>query len=354
MLTHGYRREVRNAQALIENYKATVSTSLYGDRDFVVRQSMPIAGPWAYSFGRLFMPIRTIEIKNAKLGDEAWETMGKLDDPMILVLEDCQITTSGPTFSRMPRLWRIHLRRTNVTAAQMGEIAQLDNLQDLRFDGCNDEPFRWLDQLCFVSRVRKIYFNHYVISHAQLQTLTDGMWYRIDLSNSHIDMGRLDELPPNNQYTQYMSVLKPHLAESMRREDLPRFCAHDYGLANTNVGDQFVAKMLFQDNYYDLDLSGTNISDDTLELLGTVSHPVRRLAFNETNVTDDGLRHLFKMEIEEDIELFGTQVTRRSLDDLETLGSGKCPSYDKLKAAIEAHLFTSTLKQTGQQVPGGK
>ena len=60
------------------------------------------------------------------------------------------------------------------------------------------------------------------------------------------------------------------------------------------------------------------------------------------------------MEIEEDIELFGTQVTRRSLDELEKLGRDKCPSYDKLKAAIEAHLFTSTLKQTGQQVPGGR
>lgn len=68
-------------------------------------------------------------------------------------------------------------------------------------------------------------------------------------------------------------------------------------------------------NLYDLDLSGTEITDDDLIPLGSIPH-LQRLDLSETKISDAGLIHLSALSDLRTLNLYGTAITDAGLDHL--------------------------------------
>lgn len=68
-----------------------------------------------------------------------------------------------------------------------------------------------------------------------------------------------------------------------------------------------------------LDLSGSDITDASMQTIATFTH-LRRLRLGETGVTDDGLAHLATLSELESLDLHMTGVTDACIPTLESLG----------------------------------
>jgi hypothetical protein len=116
---------------------------------------------------------------------------------------------------------------------------------------------------------------------------------------------------------------------------------------------------------YDIDLSGSQITDDDLQWLATIKH-IRKLNLSRTALTDQGLRELQKLPFLMELDLSGTKASDESvrglagaqwLSSLKTVGSNV--TYAALRELDEklpyAHFCeqnaTVELSAAGIQVP---
>lgn len=321
LLTHGYREECRHATKLMADYGATVSTGHYGDYNFTVRQSMPITGPWAYSFGRLYLGIRSIHFRDATIDDEAWDTLAKMDRPTILIFENCKFETTGQTFSRLPFLYKVHFYHTNISDEQIQELLLLRYLMDLRFEGCDDVVLDWIEPIIKLRRLQVLHVTGHPISNQQLDVILRHGWWGLSLADCQFDYAALDPIPKTTTVS--------------------------LDVSNTSADDAFVEQFRIY-SLGAIDLSNTKVTEKSLEQLRGIE--VLSLNLKNTQVGDAGIDVLSTMQFRYLIDLDGTRITAKALHELAKLSPEKTPSRDRLEWAIQAHLNRPT-KMPPQPAP---
>lgn len=317
-LTHGFREEYRLATKLMGDYGATVSRYHYGDCDFTITQAMPITGPWAYSFGRLYLGVRSIHFRDATIDDEAWDTLAAMERPTILIFENCEFETTGKTFSRLPYLEKVHFDHTNVSDEQIKELLTRPYLFDLRFKGGNDEVLNWIESIVKLPRLQVLHITGHSISDEQLELILRHHWWGLSLADCQFDYSALNTIPP----TEIGSL----------------------DVSNTSADDAFLQQFSFY-SLGNIDLSNTKVGDESLVQLRDLE--VLGLNLKNTQISDAGVDALSTMTFRYLIDVDGTRMTQQALTELSKHPikevryrnmSEDVRSRNMLEGAIRAHL----------------
>lgn len=183
-----------------------------------------------------------------------------------------------------------------VTTVGLGYLRRLNNLKELRLDGCEISD-AGLEIIAGFSKLKLLRMQDAVVTDAGLACLSD---------LKHLSRLELKGC------TEVGDVGVAHLASLTPLTFL--------NLTGTGVTDEGVAHLRRLTNLHRLDLGGTPVSDASLNHLQSLPKLVS-LTLSDTAITDDGLKRLSVLKHLTSLRIDGTKITDAGLKHLSAMTS---------------------------------
>ncbi|MFA8020258.1 hypothetical protein [Bremerella cremea] len=293
-LRSAYHAENEAAKALFSEYQAFLQAApAWGSHGSYV--DIPFPDGSQLQQGRLHVPVHTVRFNGVHLDDRAWELLSKLEGLQSLVLWECTIDATGPSFSRLPNVTKVAMHHTPLPADPKRELWTGLTLQQLELNDVGDHPLAGYNPAQPQRQLQAL-----VLTRGQLDsTELAAIWQMHQLKRLEMNFVEVDPTE--------MAGLR----ELARVESLTLRGIHLPPESLPNTADNFSLR--------ELALLQSPIDDEDIATIVRTGGLLTTLRFDRTQITDQGVRRLLDLMDLRSLAFYSDELTQKSVDTLKMM-----------------------------------